>query len=188
MHWMQEHECERLKKHSRVHVVFTVRGIPSYQPMTEEHTAQCKLAEVTLLGPASLWWVTLRINNHNTVLVRKRKWGRERDCTGIMMSSLSCMPLTSAGFHLSQWEERRMKNSFPNVHHNHIWAQWINGQMTTVKTLIWCSMEYLSWLCAIFWIRLPAIFLSDDGQCYTKIFIFQWFDLHFQFFSPETCH
>lgn len=70
-----------------------------------------------------LWWVMLRINNHNTVL--QRKW------LGIVMSCLSCMPFSSAVFHLSQWVERHMKNSFPNVDCSHIWAQWNKSQMTT---------------------------------------------------------
>lgn len=51
------------------------------------------------------------------------------------------MPFTSAGFHLSQREERRTKNSLPNVHCGHIWAQW--SQMTTVILPAKTPMEWL---------------------------------------------
>lgn len=57
------------------------------------------------------------------------------------MSSLSCMPLTSAGFHLSR-EERHTKKS--NVCCSHIWAQWNKSQMTTVILSLKTAMKLAS--------------------------------------------
>lgn len=82
-------ECERLKSiaasfSSSCLFVFAVRLISTYQLMIEVCVHKCthsqwwKFTKVTL--PLCLfWWMTWRVNNHNTVLLRKRKRQRERE-------------------------------------------------------------------------------------------------------------